>query len=240
MNHIALTIIPILSGILILILAFRLDRSRYQVRGVVGPFFGALALLFGLFASLTANETWHKIDKANAMLAVEVDALNGIVVFGRLLENKKELEKLVADYISEEGRHQASLRDPQQQNVKVSNSIHALYAYSIQRKNFTDEQLVVQGQLFRLLDAVRVARLERQDVYRESLSETKVLALLILGAVTQAAIALCHAGNARASLASVLLFSVAFSVAVYFITASFHPDAVGQIVDVTHSQSVFQ
>ena len=240
MNPMILTSIPIISGVLITYLASRLDRSRYQVRGVVGPYFGALAVLFGLFASLTANEAWQRVSQANATVSVEVDALNGILEFGRLLGKYDELEKLVADYIDEEGRHHVSFRDEQQQNVKTSTTIHSLYAYTLARKNFTDEQVVVQGQLIRLLETIRVARLERQNLLGKDLSETKVLALLILGALTQAAIALCHAGNTRASIASVLLFSVAFSVTVYFITASSHPDVVGHMIDMRHFESVFQ
>lgn len=240
MSPTVLTVIPVISGLVIIFLASRLDSSRYQVRGVVGPYFGALALLFGLFASLTANESWNHIDKANAMVSVEVDALDGILEFSRMLGKHEKLEKLVADYIAEEGRLHGDVRDEEQKILKATNTIHDLYVYALDRDNFTPENVIIQSNLIRLLETLRVARLERQDVLRKSLSETKILALLILGALTQAAIALCHAGNVRASMASVLLFSVAFSVTVYFITASSHPDVAGQLIDMSHFESVLQ
>jgi len=88
-----------------------------------------------------------------------------------------------------------------------------------------------------LIDNLRDARLERLQLNERHLSSTKLLALLIFGALTQAAIALCHAGNVRASIATVMLFSLASSVSIYFITALDDPESIQRLIDLSVYES---
>lgn len=240
MNTLIPTAIPILSGVVVLYLAFMLDDSRFQVRGIVGPYFGTIALLFGLFASLTAHESWQRIAKINGMVSIEAEALNGIHEVGIELDKGAEVKTLILEYIEGERDHQASYADSGLHIVKSSEAIHSLYALGFQEDFFEGKPLAIQGYFFRLLDNLRTARLERQEIYKRHLSGTKVLALLILGVLTQTAIALCHAGQVRASIAGVMLFSLAFAVSIYFITMFDHPETLSRMIDMETYRSALR
>ena len=240
MNTLIPTAIPILSGFVVLYLAFMLDDSRFQVRGVVGPYFGTIAVLFGLFASLTAHESWQRIGKINGMVSIEVEALNGIHEVGIGLDKGAEVKILILEYIEGERDHQASYADSGLHIVKSSEAIHSLYALGFQEDFFEGKPLAIQGYFFRLLDNLRTARLERQEIYKRHLSGTKVLALIILGVLTQTAIALCHAGQVRASIAGVMLFSLAFAVSIYFITMFDHPETLSRMIDMETYRSALR
>ena len=66
---------PFCSGIFTIYLFTKLDQSKYQVRGVVGPYFAAIALLFGLFASLSAGDVWQRLNVENNLIVSEVNSL---------------------------------------------------------------------------------------------------------------------------------------------------------------------
>jgi len=76
--EIAVTLLPLALGCGVCAVFYHLDRSRFAVRGVAGPYFAALALLFGLYASLMATEVWQKIARANTLLNTEVSALQSM------------------------------------------------------------------------------------------------------------------------------------------------------------------
>ncbi|MEK9873926.1 MAG: hypothetical protein VW583_09240, partial [Betaproteobacteria bacterium] len=69
---------PVVTGIIAVLLVTGLAGTKFEVKGVVGPYFGALAIMFGLFASLMAGDTWREISRANALLAKEVNSLRAI------------------------------------------------------------------------------------------------------------------------------------------------------------------
>ena len=56
----ALTLLPLLLGAIISVGFLRLEASRFHVSGVSPSYIMAVALLFGLYASLMATEVWQK------------------------------------------------------------------------------------------------------------------------------------------------------------------------------------
>jgi len=65
---ITIILFPILSGVFTIYAFNKLDQSKYQVRGVMPPYFAALVLMFSLFASLTAGDVWQRISKENTLI----------------------------------------------------------------------------------------------------------------------------------------------------------------------------
>jgi len=237
MNTWLAILVPISSGLGIIYLATLIDRSRFQIRGVVGPYFGALAVLFGLFASLTAHETWQRVGQVNGKVAVEVESLNGIWEVARLLQQDEDVTALIREYVQAETAGQIAFAASGVHEMKSAEAVHALYAFSLQGSFVKAEYQAAQGHLLNLIDNLRNARLERLQLNERHLSSTKLLALLIFGALTQAAIALCHAGNVRASIATVMLFSLASSVSIYFITALDDPESIQRLIDLSVYES---
>lgn len=94
--------LPLILGALTVVCFEYLDRSKFQIRGVVGPYFAALALLFGLFASLTASDVWQRIGKANSLVSAEVNALRSLLSLSEVMgAESATIKVIVHDYARE-------------------------------------------------------------------------------------------------------------------------------------------
>lgn len=212
--QIGATLLPLILGAAVCISFYYFDRSRYAVRGVAGPYFAALALLFGLYASLMANEVWQKTSHVNDLLDTEVSALNSLTSIahsvapgdGRVVAAVQSFtEALIAnDRLppSSDGPEKA-IEAPLQQLYAIGADADFFKGHAPQNSSFMTA-----------LETLRFSHLERSKLRSQSRDNAKLVILLIFGVLTQIAIAFCHAGNQRAISATVMLFSVGFSVSV--------------------------
>ena len=221
-EYLYLGVLPLLMGALTVYLFNRLDDSRFQVRGVVGPYFAALALLFGLFSSLTASDVWQRIGKANTLVCAEVNSLRSMLRLSETLgPNTIKMKSAINDYLKE--IQQSEFTDKKDiPSVMPVESLNRLYQIAANPANFNNIT-PIQSEFLKSLEQVRSAHLERIELRKTHLSGTKLLIIFIFGLLTQFSIALCHAGNPRASWASVMLFSVAFSAAITVLTVFENP-----------------
>lgn len=214
--------LPLLMGVLTVYLFIRLDNSRFQVRGVVGPYFAALALLFGLFSSLTASDVWQRIGKVNTLVCSEVNSLRSLLRLSETLgPHTTEIKSTIHDYVNEIRQYEFSKKN----NIPTAMPVEALnrlYQIAANPANF-NHVAPLQSEFLKSLEQVRSAHLERIELRKTHLSTTKLFIIFLFGLLTQFSIALCHAGNNRASWASVMLFSVAFSAAVTVLTIFENP-----------------
>src|SRR4051812_44365747 len=66
-NKLWLTLLPFLLGVAVCLVFRFLDRSRFAIRGVVGPYFASVALLFAVFSSLLADELWQRQNREDVL-----------------------------------------------------------------------------------------------------------------------------------------------------------------------------
>ncbi len=221
-EYLYLGAVPILMGVLTVYLFNFIDNSKFQVRGIVGPYFAALALLFGLFSSLTASDVWQRIGKANTLVSTEVNALRQLLRLSETLgPNSIKIKSNVNDYVSEIQQFEFSHKKDIPSAMPVE-ALNRLYLIAADPANFNNIS-PIQSEFLRALEQVRSAHLERIELRKTHLSNTKLLIIFIFGMLTQFSIALCHAGNTRANWASVMLFSVAFSAAITVLTIFENP-----------------
>ena len=98
-----LSFLPVLTGVFTVGLVLVLSGTKFEVKGVVGPYFGALAVMFGLFASLMAGDTWRQISLANGLLAKEVNLIRGINVLSEELSTGgNEIRELTRAYVEQD------------------------------------------------------------------------------------------------------------------------------------------
>ena len=219
---------PLLAGGLVCLATAALDRSRFAVRGVVGPYFAALALLFGLFSSLTAGDVWQRLGRANTLVATEVNALRSLLRLGEALgPAAASVATEVKAYAEEVER--AEFQAPTDSGHQPLPSMRALYQLAVSPAIFGGNH-VVQAQFLASLETVRSAHLERLELRQAHLAPMKLLLVFLFGVLTQIAIALCHAGNPRASATAVMLFSVAFAACAGFLTVYDDPAAFSRLV----------
>ena len=217
MEQIIAILFPLLSGGLVIVAFNRLDNSAYQVKGVVGPYFAALALLFGLFASLTAGDVWQRVTKANAQITSEANAMRTLLRISQAMDKPElHVNELLQGYIARENAIENSIKKTGDVDVHVTPEISDLFKIAVTPSNFTNT--VVQSEFIKALVQLRSAKFERLEANKSHLAIYKLVILAFFGVLTQIAIALCHPANYRALLCSVMLFSIAFSSAMGFIT----------------------
>lgn len=228
-EYLYLGLLPLLMGALTVYLFNRLDNSRFQVRGVVGPYFAALALLFGLFSSLTASDVWQRIGKANTLVCTEVNSLRSLLRLSETLgPNTTRIKSTIYDYVKE--IQQSEFVDEKDiPSAMPVEALNRLYQIAADPTNFNNVS-PIQAEFLKSLEQVRSAHLERIELRKTHLSDIKLLIIFIFGLLTQFSIALCHAGNTRASWASVMLFSVAFSAAITVLTVFENPASFSSMI----------
>lgn len=208
------TLLPLLLGAAICVVFFNLDRSRFAVRGVAGPYFAALALLFGLYASLMANEVWQKIARVNDLLDTEVSALQSLASIGNSVAPQDQ--RVAATVMAYAKVLTANDRMPpvaQGPMPGLQEPLRQLYAIGADA-DFFKGHAPQNSAFMSALETLRAAHLERSKLRSQTHDTAKLVSLLIFGLLTQIAIAFCHAGNQRAISTTVMLFSVGFSVSV--------------------------
>ncbi len=208
---------PLLSGALVVYGFNRLDSSVYQVKGVVGPYFAALALLFGLFASLTAGDVWQRVSKANAQITSEANAMRTLLRISQAMDRSDlRVGDLLHAYTDRENATEKTIENTGRVDIQSTSEIEALFKTAIDPANFSNN--VVQAEFLKALVQLRSARFERLEANKAHLAMYKLVVLGFFGVLTQIAIALCHPANYRALLCSVMLFSIAFSCTMGFVT----------------------
>jgi hypothetical protein len=199
-NKLGLTVLPLLLGIAVCFFFFHLDKSRFTIRGVVGPYFSSVAILFALFASLLAAELWQRQNKEDHIVA-------GIDPETTVVRDAIRSYLRQTAYGAELAPRRSSVEQPSSEGLK------RLYRLATDPALFKGNA-VANAAFLQSLEMVRSAREDRTALHKAHVASSKFFTLLLFGLLTQIAIALCHAGNPRALSAAVLLFSVAFSAAI--------------------------
>lgn len=227
----AMTLIPFVTGFIAVLLVSSLSGTKFEIKGVVGPYFGALAVMFGLFASLMAGDTWREISRANSLVMKEINSLEAIESLGKSLpQGNSQLREITKKYVSQD------IQTNEQINIERTFSLRELPAlFELQDYVLNDElgSPLLKSRLFLHIDELRDLRLERLEIKETHSGPLKLTMLVILGILTQIAIAMCHAGNGSASIYTVGLFSIAFAVTVFFTSAFDDLENFDQVVDLS-------
>jgi hypothetical protein len=213
-NKLGLTLLPLLLGALVCFFFFHLDKSRFTIRGVVGPYFSSVAILFALFASLLAAELWQRQNKEDLLLHQERNGLKSMLhIVAGIDPETTVVRDAIRSYLRQTA-YGAELA-PRRGNAEQPSSegLKRLYRLATDPALFKGNA-VANAAFLQSLEQVRSAREDRTALHKAHVAPSKFFTLLLFGLLTQIAIAFCHAGNPRALSAAVLLFSVAFAAAI--------------------------
>ena len=209
-----LLILPIILGGLVCYGFSIVDNSRWAVRGVAGPYFAAVALLFGLFGSLITSEAWQKAGRFNTLVITEISSLRALLrIADAVSPAATSVRGAVAKYLEDVGRSEFAPSRPESSVPEVLASINEFYGFARDPGHFRDEPAFA-SEFLDEVERIRAARFERLEIRKSHIPWEKFAILFVFGLLTQISIALCHAGNPRAIVATVMLFSLAFSVTV--------------------------
>ena len=214
MSVLLMTAIPLVTGFISVSLVSSLLGTRFEVKGIVAPYFMSVAIMFALFASLMAEDTWKEISRANSLILKQINSLKSIESLGKSLpQGNAELRELTQKYVLQD------IKANQQLNIERTFSLRELPAlFELQNYVLNDESgsQLLKSRLFLHIDELRDLRLERLELKETHSGHLKLTILLLLGVLTQIAIAMCHSGDRTASNYTVGLFTVAFVITVFF------------------------
>jgi hypothetical protein len=202
--RLAITLLPLVMGVLVTVAFHYMDRSRFAVRGVGASYFASVALLFALYASLMATEVWQRAAHSTALGHSEVAALDSAVrIADGIHPQDPRVRRAVEAVANGAGRVESKPGDPLQE----------LYAIAGDKAFFADAP-AANTAFYRTIEQAHDADAERKTLQSARLAPEKLYSLLLFGLLTQVAIAFCQAGSTRAIGATVMLFSIAFAASV--------------------------
>jgi MFS family permease len=202
-----LTLLPLPLGVLVTVGFFYLDKTRYAVTGVSPSYIMAVALLFGLFASLMATDVWEKSARTASLNQVEISALESAVGIAEGLHpSDRTVRAAVNDELSTIGTGVNGATG------SVSGKpLQALYEIAGDNAFFAGDS-AANAAFYRAVDNIHEAHAERMALKQTRLAPAKLFSLVLFGYLTQLVIAISHTGKGRA--VAVMIFSIAFSASI--------------------------
>lgn len=184
-----------------------LAPALQRTTGVVPPYFGSIAVLFGLFTALLMSDVWQKDSAARQSVQAEDNAIRALLHLARVNGVEQTLSANIRAYVAAASNENPfSSTNPAR---AVTDRAYEALLKSIETipnlDNPTKATLLATGV------ELRHARDRRIYLADDETAVIKWASILVLGALTQMAILLVHIGNRRALRASVGLFTVAFT-----------------------------
>jgi hypothetical protein len=177
-------------------------------KGLVAPYFTSVAIVFGLFAALLANDAWQKDNAARYIVQAEADSVHLIAQLARAGGIETVVLPKLKAYVDA-----ASAEDPYSASIGASRGKTGK-AYQELLASLTQTSGVDATTRTAMLGGARDllrAHDDRLYLANDITAPIKWLSILVFGGITQIALLLVHVGNRRALRIAVSLFTVAFS-----------------------------
>jgi len=199
------------SGLLLYCLTYAPPFRSFALSfsGVVAPFFGSLSVLLALLTGFVASDTWERQKQASRVLQSESDHVLG--VFDLSIAASPDMSKIrraLATYVN------SVLKDefPAMARSETSSDTAAALAYLLQevaQPRIAEEAgSATQAALLSSVLKIRSDRGERLSLNLHRTDDTKWLVLIILGFITQIALAIVHLDKPRAQIAALGIFTM--------------------------------
>ena len=208
--------IPILLAIIILAAETRgpLAAPIQSCKGVVTPYFNAVAILFGLYAALLASDAWEKDVHARHLISDETNAAQLIAHTANAMDVETTVVPKLKAYL------ESSSTEMDRGTMIAAGRARTEQAFAELVTTIVREPRLDPSSRALLVGVARdmmKARDDRAHLADDGTLPIKRLAMVLFGALTQIALMLVHVGGPRRAMrVSVGLFTVAFSVCLAF------------------------
>jgi hypothetical protein len=198
--------------------------------GIAGPFFASVAVLFGLFAAFLANDVQHRNAELKAAIFREADGVRTILRFDEALGAAGSPVTVAAvGYVqSVLSKEWPAMRE----RVSAAEDLSALrnltLAVLAPELTAAVPSSVHEAMLDGLVE-VRQARLERLTLTAGGIEPMNWLAMLILGVLTQIAVAVVQLERLRPQALALFVFTAAFAATVVLIGLGEQPISSAEI-----------
>jgi hypothetical protein len=194
--------------------------------GVTGPFFGSVAILFALFAAFLANDVWRQIERAQTALAREADGVRTIL---RLAEAEggpgKPLTVAVVGYSRSVMDSEWSAMRQGKEAAETVDALHKLALAVVNPQVFAGAPPALHQAVVDAFVEIRQARTDRIAISTRHGASINWLAMVILGILTQVAVAVVHLDKIRPQVLALCVFTAAFASTVALVGINERPFA---------------
>lgn len=225
-------IITILAGLFVAttLIIFALSFSRptqpffRTFVGVVAPFFGAISILFGLFAGFVANDAWERNRQAARAVLTERDALVAAYQLSiATVSDMSHIRAALRAYGDSVVQNEWPLMEDGEASPATTAALGELMRVVADPTLASASGVAPHQALLDLILKVRSARSDRLALSEQSSDLAKWLTVMILALLTQLAVGVVHLEKPRAQLAALILFSAAATTALGLIAVRERP-----------------
>ncbi|MET1084511.1 MAG: hypothetical protein ABWY12_15905 [Burkholderiales bacterium] len=198
------------TAALLVWLSFRssLSRQVQSFKGVVAPFFGSVAVIFGLLAAFLSNDIWDRNRQAERVVLTESDTLVALYSLGIASgSDSKALRSSIRGYASAVAEDEWPRLKSGERSPRTDAALNALLrevALPGTAKDFG-----VQRTMLDMVLKIRSAHEDRLELANDRTAVTKWGAVLLLALITQLAIAVVHLEKPRSQAAALFIFTLA-------------------------------
>lgn len=186
----------------------RTGRHVRKFRGVVAPFFGSTAVIFGLLIAFLANDIWDRNKQAERIVFVESDTLVALYSLSAASgADNTSLRAAIRAYVTAVVEDEWPRLAADQRSARTDAALDALVREIALPANAKDAS--VQRTMLDMVLKVRAAHEDRIAISHDRTVATKWAAVLLLALVTQIAIAVVHLDRPRPQIAALAIFTVA-------------------------------
>jgi Protein of unknown function (DUF4239)/Protein of unknown function (DUF3365) len=229
-------------GIFAIVMSLVAGERARSFKGVSPGMLPPLGIIFGLFVAFIAAQVWNDIDRANAAVNREADALSTVVFLAASFpgEPQARLRDLTRRHIQEAVTYEWPMMAKQSASLPVTPLLLAEELQLILAITpHSEGQVTAQREIVSALKNAIDARRQRIIVSRSSVNWVKWAALLLQAICTLVAIAMVHSDNRGAAVASMGIFATGVAVSILLIAShnrpfsgelSVKPDLLAQIM----------
>lgn len=184
-------------------------RARVQsFQGVVAPFFGSVAIIFGLLVAFLSNDIWDRNKQAERVIRTESDTLIALHSLGLASgADTKALRAAIRAYASAVVEDEWPRLQEQERSAKADTALNSLLREVALPAASKDPS--IQRTMLDMVLRVRSAHEDRLELSQDRTAVTKWAAVLLLALITQMAIAVVHLDRPRPQAAALFIFTLA-------------------------------
>ena len=191
--------------------------------GIVGPYFVSVGMLFALFATFLGADIWSRVQASNHSLEHEAGALQSLrQIASTQGSSGATIEKSLGQYIETRLSHEWA-SEKKGRSESVDDALKQLVSAILDPVLSSDAHRTAQAAMLESYRDIRLARAERLHVAGSHSDPYKWTAVILLGLLTQVAVAMVHFDNRKAQGAAVAVFTMAFVVTLTVLVAHESP-----------------
>jgi hypothetical protein len=223
-----LTAFYLMTGTVIHLLSFYGFAGRWigSFKGIVGPFFTSVTVIFALLAAFIANDVWHRNTEASQVVRAEADALLALYhLTPETAPDAAAVYNRIRAYTESVIRQEWPQMHVGEGAPETQAALDALFQAILGRSARGTVNPAVERASIDTVLKLRTIHANRLSLAADRTDELKWATLLILGAIAQLSIAAVHLERPRPQIAALAMFSGAVVIALGLVAVQERPFA---------------